>query len=97
MRRKVKRDLSITEKTQAWVEIRLKISASWILTQVSTLTWSYYELEFSPKKSARKKLQNAKGALKKKYRIIKGLFNVLGPKEHFWFLQKFSLFVNILA
>ena len=28
---------------------------------------------------------------------IKGLFCVLGPKEHFWFLQKNSLFVSILT
>ena len=26
-----------------------------------------------------------------------GLFCVLGPKEHFWFLQKCSLFVSILT
>ena len=31
---------------------------------------------------------------KKKF---KGLFCVLGPKEHFWFLQKCSLFVSILT
>ena len=31
---------------------------------------------------------------KKKF---KGLFCVLGPVEHFWFLQKCSLFVNILT
>ena len=30
-------------------------------------------------------------------KIFKGLFCVFGPKEHFWFLQKFSLFVNILT
>merc|ERR1711951_286548 len=28
---------------------------------------------------------------------ITGLFCVLGPKEHFWFLQKCSLFVSILT
>ena len=28
---------------------------------------------------------------------IEGLFCVLGPKEHFWFLQKCSLFVSILT
>ena len=28
---------------------------------------------------------------------IKGLFCVSGPKEHFWFLQKCSLFVSILT
>ena len=28
---------------------------------------------------------------------IYGLFCVLGPKEHFWFLQKCSLFVSILT
>ena len=28
---------------------------------------------------------------------FKGLFCVLGPKEHFWFLQKCSLFVSILT
>ena len=28
---------------------------------------------------------------------IRGLFCVLGPKEHFWFLQKCSLFVSILT
>ena len=31
---------------------------------------------------------------KKKF---EGLFCVLGPKEHFWFLQKCSLFVSILT
>ena len=28
---------------------------------------------------------------------FKGLFCVLGPMEHFWFLQKCSLFVSILT
>ena len=28
---------------------------------------------------------------------FEGLFCVLGPKEHFWFLQKISLFVSILT
>ena len=28
---------------------------------------------------------------------FKGLFCILGPREHFWFLQKISLFVSILT
>ena len=40
MRRKVKRDLSLTEKTQAWVEIRyITIMSTLISTYTLTQTW----------------------------------------------------------
>ena len=91
----------------------LGISSLWknLVTKYRNFCWSLLNFLDISKGASQKKIQDFLGVFPKCWtppppppiweasvqKKKLGLFCVLGPKEHFWFLQKCSLFVSILT